>query len=85
MSNSSPYITSMGFDMTTVQELQRLPRDAIAILLTMFADRDGRLFITPEIVPEITNASAAPVYSPYETYIGQGVIGGYVEFNRQNR
>ena len=62
-----------------MQELQRLPRDSIAILLTMFADRDGRLFISPDIVPELTEASAAPVYSPYETYIGQGVVGGYVE------
>jgi signal transduction histidine kinase len=62
-----------------VQQLEQLPSGAIAILLTMFADADGRRFITPDIVPEITNASAAPVYSPYETYVGQGVVGGYVD------
>jgi signal transduction histidine kinase len=62
-----------------VHELERLPRDTIVILLTMFADRDGQRFITPEIVPELTKASAAPVYSPYETYAGLGVVGGYVD------
>ena len=72
------YLGALRYD-DLVQEVQRLPRDAIAILLTMFADLDGRLFITPDIIPEITKASAAPVYSPYETYIGHGVIGGYVD------
>jgi signal transduction histidine kinase len=72
------YIYGLRYD-ELVQELERLPREAIAILLTMFADRDGQRFITPEIVPEITNASAAPVYSPYETYVGHGVVGGHVD------
>ena len=31
------------------ENLKRLPRDTIVILLTMFADGAGRLFITPEI------------------------------------
>ena len=59
--------------------LKRLPRDTIVIVMTMFADGAGRLFITPEIVQDIANAASAPVYTPYETYLGRGVVGGRMD------
>jgi hypothetical protein len=62
-----------------LKDLKHLPRDTIVILLTMFADSTGRLFIPPEIVQEITNAATAPVYAPYETYLGRGVVGGHMD------
>jgi signal transduction histidine kinase/ABC-type uncharacterized transport system substrate-binding protein len=62
-----------------IDELKRLPRDTIVILLTMFADSAGRLFVPFEVVQEITNAAAAPVYTPYETYVGRGVVGGHMD------
>jgi signal transduction histidine kinase len=62
-----------------MERLKRLSRDSIVIMLTMFADGAGRLFISPEAVQEITNVATAPVYAPYETYLGGGVVGGHVD------
>jgi signal transduction histidine kinase len=62
-----------------MENLKHLPRDTIVILLTMFADSAGRLFIPGEIVEDVTRASAAPVYGPYETYLGRGVVGGHAD------
>jgi signal transduction histidine kinase len=62
-----------------MENLKRLPRDTILILLTMFADSAGRLFVPGEIVEDVTRASAAPVYGPYETYLGRGVVGGHTD------
>lgn len=72
------YLVGLRYD-DLMEDLKRLPRDTIVILLTMFADSTGRLFISPEIVQEITNAATAPVYAPYETYLGRGVVGGHMD------
>jgi signal transduction histidine kinase len=72
------YLVGLQYD-DLMEKLKQLPRDTIVILLTMFADSAGRLFISPEIVQEIAAASAAPVYSPYETYLGRGALGGHME------
>src|SRR5262245_52723262 len=72
------YLVGLPYD-ELMDNLKRLPPDTIVILLTMFSDNAGRLFISPEIVHDITTAAAAPVYSPYETYLGRGVVGGHVD------
>jgi signal transduction histidine kinase/ABC-type uncharacterized transport system substrate-binding protein len=76
------YLVGVRYD-NLMEELKRLPRDTIVLLLTMFADNAGRLFISPEIVPAITNASRAPVYGPYETYLGHGIVGGHMDSLQQ--
>jgi signal transduction histidine kinase len=72
------YLSGLPHD-DLMKELKRLPRDTIVILLTMFADSTGRLFISPEIVQDITSAATAPVYAPYETYVGRGIVGGHMD------
>jgi PAS domain S-box-containing protein len=62
-----------------VTELSRVPRDAIVILLTVFADGEGRTFIPAEVATALSAISPAPVYAPYDTYIGNGTVGGFVE------
>src|SRR5215203_2563066 len=32
-----------------------------------------------EVIQEITAVATAPVYAPYETYLGRGVVGGHVD------
>lgn len=79
------YLVGLRYD-ELLENLKRLPRDTIVIVLTMFADSTGRLFISPEVVQDITTAAAAPVYSPYQTYLGRGVVGGRMNsFNRLAR
>jgi PAS domain S-box-containing protein len=57
-----------------------LPRQTIVLLLTMQQDGAGDIFVDGrEVAREIAGAATAPVYSVYETYIGQGVVGGFVE------
>jgi signal transduction histidine kinase len=75
---NSRYLSGLQYD-DLMGELKHLSRDTIVILLTMFADNAGRPFITPEIVPDITTASNAPVYAAYETYLGNGVVGGHMD------
>ena len=63
-----------------LEQLGRLPRETIVLFLTMRADGAGAVFEDgAAIAHEIAQAASAPVYGVYETYLGQGVVGGYVE------
>src|SRR5262245_7420888 len=62
-----------------VSELSRVPRDAIVILLTVFADGEGKTFIPAEVASSLAGISPAPVYAPYDTFVGKGSVGGFVE------
>ena len=59
-------------------EVASLSRDAIVVVLSIFRDGAGRDFVPLDIAEEIANASRAPVYSPYATMLGRGVVGGYM-------
>jgi signal transduction histidine kinase len=62
-----------------LNSLKGLPRNTIVILLTVGADGTGRLFVAPDVAAEIADASSAPVYSPVQTLLQRGVVGGHVE------
>jgi len=62
-----------------IGKLKLLPRNTIVILLTIFADGTGRAFIPTEAARDIASASSAPVYSPYESQLGSGVVGGHMD------
>ena len=59
-------------------EVARLSRDTIVVVLSIFRDGTGRDFVPVDIAEEIFNASKAPVYSPYDTLLGRGTVGGYM-------
>jgi PAS domain S-box-containing protein len=48
------------------------------VVLSIFRDGTGRDFVPVDIAEEIFNASKAPVYSPYDTVLGRGTVGGYM-------
>ena len=62
-----------------LQELTRLPQRAIVIYLTIFEDGTGERFVPRNLAPRISDAATAPVYGVYETYLGQGIVGGYMD------
>ena len=62
-----------------VAELSRIPSDAIVIALTVFADSEGKTFVPAQVAGELSALSPAPVYGPYDTFIGKGSVGGFVE------
>jgi len=62
-----------------VEEVSKIPRDSIVILLTVFADSEGNAFVPAHVAGLLSAASPAPLYAPYDTYIGNGIVGGFVE------
>ena len=59
-----------------LHRLGELGRDAIVFTPGYFQDGAGRAFTPRESVELMTAASAAPVYGPFNTFIGTGVVGG---------
>src|SRR5262249_34148310 len=43
------------------------------------ADGTGRSFVAPDVAAEIASVTSAPVYSPVQTLLQRGVVGGHVE------
>ena len=72
------YLAGLPHD-DLIGKLKLLPRDSIVILLTVFADGTGRASIPTEMAREVASASSAPVFSPYESHLGRGVVGGHTD------
>ena len=62
-----------------LSEVSRLPPDTIVIVLTAYADANGKRLIPRDVAAAISKASSAPVYGPFETFLGTGIVGGYME------
>ena len=58
-----------------LDELAQLPPRTIVIYLTIFEDGTGEYFVARDLV----EAASAPVYGVYDTYLGRGIVGGYIE------
>jgi PAS domain S-box-containing protein len=72
------YLFGLSYDML-LADVSRIPRDAIVIMLTFLIDGTGKTFIPRDVTREVARISAAPVYAPYDSYIGNGIVGGFVE------
>jgi signal transduction histidine kinase len=53
--------------------------DTIVFYLTQFRDRDGHPYLPRHVLRAISDASPAPVYGLFETYVGAGVAAGSME------
>jgi PAS domain S-box-containing protein len=60
-------------------KVSRLPRDTIVLLTVVFADQTGRALIPAEVAREVATVSAAPVYTAVQDWLGNGVVGGYLD------
>ena len=80
--NSSKLQAEYWFDRPydkLLEDVSHLPRDTIVLLLTFFADSEDKRFIPRDVAVAVARASAAPVYGFFETYLGTGLVGGYLE------
>ena len=59
-----------------LNRLRRLDDDAIVFTPGYFADGDGRPFAPREPARLMAAAAAAPVYAPFDTFMGTGIVGG---------
>ncbi|NZD60144.1 HAMP domain-containing histidine kinase [Rhizobium sp. WYCCWR 11290] len=69
------YLTGLSID-EFVERATALPPDTIIIVLTVLRDRTGRNFVPLNSLERIASAASAPVYGPYSTYLGHGIVGG---------
>ena len=72
------YWFDMPFD-TLLAKVAGLSSDTIVMYLTFFADNEGKRLIPRDVAAAIAKASPAPVYGLFETYLGTGIVGGYID------
>jgi signal transduction histidine kinase len=61
-----------------LKRLGELDDDSVVFLAGYFRDGDGRDVLPRDAAEAVASASAAPVYAPFDTFIGTGVVGGHV-------
>src|SRR5882724_5369983 len=59
-------------------QVSRLPRSSIILFLSMFEDGAGDKFVSRDAAEKVATAANAPVYGVYDTYLGHGIVGGYI-------
>ncbi len=68
------------YDNVSISELKntlsKLGGDSVVLYLSFFEDNTGKLFTPSESLPEITGASAVPVYGVVDYMMGYGIVGG---------
>ncbi len=72
---------------SVLQRLRGLGPDSVVFTPGYFLDGEGRLFSPRDAAALIAGASTAPVYGPFDTFLGTGVVGGrmpsFEEMGRQ--
>ena len=83
---SVEFIAGLSTD-AVVKRLAELGRGDVVFTPGYFRDGAGRVFAPREAAVIMAASSGAPVYAPFSTFIGAGVVGGrmptYVEMGRQ--
>jgi signal transduction histidine kinase len=72
------YLTDLPMS-KLLERLRHLPDHSIVLFLCFFKDVQGQEFLsTAEALPMIANAANAPVFGIVDTYLGHGIVGGFV-------
>jgi PAS domain S-box-containing protein len=72
------YLSGLPMDQLLI-ELARLPPRTIVIYLAVFEDGIGQRFVPQDVAARVASAANAPVYGVYDTYLGHGIVGGYMD------
>jgi len=65
--------------MTELQErLSLLRSDTLVFVGSFQRDGAGQSFVNRDAIVQIASASTAPVYGSYSSYVGAGIVGGYM-------
>jgi PAS domain S-box-containing protein len=72
------YLSGLPIDdlLTTATQLNR---GSIVLYLSVYEDGSGRDFIPRDIAARLSQSAGTPVYSVYDTYLGLGIVGGYMD------
>jgi len=61
-----------------LRHLEKLPGESVVFTPGYWQDGEGRRFTPRESTQALVEASSAPVYVPFNTFVGIGVVGGYM-------
>ena len=86
LSQTVEYLTGLTSD-AIAKRVRELGDGDVVFTPGYFVDGAGRVFVPREAAALVADASNAPVYGPFSTFIGTGVVGGrtptYIEMGRQ--
>jgi PAS domain S-box-containing protein len=69
-----------------LQRVKNLPEHTIVIYVTMFQDGEGKAFVPAVVAKTISETSNRPLYGLFDSYFGNGIVGGrLVSFELQGR
>ena len=74
---TTEYWTDASID-EFLRRIGQLGANDAVLYLSLARDADGRAFIPRNVLERLASASRAPIFSPFETYIGQGSVAGTV-------
>ena len=60
------------------QEVSRLSQDTIIIYFSISQDGAGKFFIPRDALDQVAQAANVPVYGYYDSYLGHGIVGGFL-------
>lgn len=56
-----------------------MPRDSIIFYIAVIRDGAGRLYVPRDVAGLLSRAANAPIYGVYDTYLGHGIVGGFMD------
>jgi PAS domain S-box-containing protein len=62
-----------------LERASHLPRETIIVFVTDYDNSTGEPLVPAQVVEALAQAASAPVYGPSDTYLGLGVVGGYMD------
>ena len=69
-----------------IERVGSLPSDSIILYSSIFTDGQGRHFMSRQALGMILRATSVPVFSPFDSYLGYGIVGGHLlSFEAQGR
>ena len=72
------YLTDLEMN-DLLDRLRRMPDHTIVLYTSFFRDAAGNQFVNAtKALPLVTGASNVPVFGMSDTYMGEGIVGGYV-------
>jgi signal transduction histidine kinase len=72
------YLTDLDMNVL-LERLRHLPARSIVLYTSFFRDANGNQFVNASTaLPLVAEAANAPVFGMSDTYIGRGIVGGYV-------
>ena len=72
------YLTDLDMS-SLLEKLRNLPKRSVVLYTSFFRDANGSQFVNATTaLPLVSEAANAPVFGISDTYLGRGIVGGYV-------